>query len=62
MKYEVHFNNEKIYQSDSITVAINKCLECIGERTFKAFNNWNYVMIYEPKRKLFVWNSRLATQ
>lgn len=58
MKYEVHFNNEKIYQSDSITTCVNKCLGCINDNSFRAFNNSNYVMIYEPKRKLFVWNSR----
>lgn len=59
MKYEVHLNNEKIYQNDSITICVNKCLEHIGD-SFKSFNKSNYILIYEPKRQKFIWNSRLA--
>jgi hypothetical protein len=59
MKYEVHLNNEKIYQSDNITSCVDKCLEHI-QYDFKSFNNSNYVLIYEPERCKFVWNSRLS--
>lgn len=57
MMYEVQLNNKTVYKSDSITNAVNNCLEYIGI-SFKSFNTNNCIMIYETERKLFVWSSK----